>query len=139
MERMTTREWQQAFEAGEFNSPSVTTQIRAGWYDWFCRDTALAKKTQRMGGIIKKVRDGGKIDLDKTYVWFKNNCPLVGPLYDDFRIADRESGETLITICCDDKRSSCKYEVWGSENGFDGPLIGFKDSRELVKWLNAAE
>lgn len=137
-DRMTTRQWQEAFAAGKFDSPDRRTQCEAGWYDWFCKDTSLANKTLRMGNIIKKVKDGGKVDLDATYVWFKNNCPLCGPLYDDFRFADIETGDVVFTICIDDKREQFKYSVWGRANGFDGPIIGFKDSRELVKWLNEA-
>lgn len=137
--RMTVREWQQAFAAGKFDSPGVRTQCEAGWYDWFCKDASLANKTKRMGRIVSRVKDGGKVDLDRTYVWFKNNCPLYGPLYDDFRFADIETGDVVFTICIDDKREEFKYSVWGRANGFDGPLAGFSDSRKLVAWLNSSE
>ena len=138
-ERKTTRQWQEAFAAGEFDASDVRTQIEAGWYDWFCKDESLARKTQRLGRIVAKVRDGGKVDLDATYVWFKNNCPICGPLYDDFRFADIKTGDVIFTVCVDDKREASKYSVWGRANGFDGPIIGFSNSRDLVKWLNQAE
>jgi len=44
-------EWIQSFNAGEFDSRDRTTQIKAGWFDWFCRDTSLANKTKLMGNI----------------------------------------------------------------------------------------
>ena len=139
MNQMTVREWQKAFAAGEFDGADVSTQCKAGWFDWFCKGTSLVRRTQRMGKIVAKVKDGGKVDLDGMYVWFKNNCPLCGPLYDDFRFADIETGDVHMTICIDDVREEFKYSVWGRANGFDGPIIGFSNSRELVKWLNTAE
>ena len=49
------------------------------------KDTSLTNKTKKMGNIIKQIKPGGKVDLETSYVWFKNNCPINGPLYDDFR------------------------------------------------------
>jgi hypothetical protein len=42
----------------------------------------------------------------------------------------------MFTIAIDDKRSDSKYEVWGRKNDFNGPLIKFDNSRDLVNWLN---
>jgi len=136
MDNISIAEWQNSFLNGEFDNPNVRTQIKAGWYDWFCKDTSLANKTKKMGNIIVKINCGGKVDLNNWYVWFKNNCPIMGPLYDDFRFADRETGDVQFTIVCNDKRTNHRYEVWGRHNNFEGPIIGFDSSRELVKWLN---
>ena len=138
VDRISVREWKVAFNNGEFDAADLDTQIDAGWYDWFCKDTSLKNKTKKMGNIVKKVKDGGRINLDTSYVWFKNNCPCVGGLYDDFRFADIETGNVIYTICIDDDRSDFKYEVWGRDNNFDGMLAGFNTKKELVDWLNNA-
>ena len=138
VDRISVREWQAAFNNGEFDAADLDTQIDAGWYDWFCKDTSLKNKTKKMGNIVKKVKDGGRINLDTSYVWFKNNCPCVGGLYDDFRFADMETGNVLYTICIDDDRSDFKFEVWGRDNNFKGMLAGFNTKKELVDWLNNA-
>lgn len=132
------KEWIVDFLAGEYDSKDFDTQVKAGWYDWFCKDTSLANKTKRMGSIIKQLKAGGKVDLDNWYIWFKNNCPMVGPLYDDFRLADLKTGDVQFTICIDDKRAKARYEVWGRRNEFKEPIVGFNSSRELIKWLNTA-
>ena len=137
-DQMNVREWQVAFNNGEFDAPDLDTQCDAGWYDWFCKDTSLKNKTKKMGNIVKCVKDGGRINLDTSYVWFKNNCPCVGRLYDDFRFADLETGNVLYTICIDDDRSDFKYEVWGRDNNFKGMIVGFNTKKELVNWLNNA-
>ena len=134
--------WIDAFLTGTFDSADVQTQIKAGWYDWFCKDSSLAAKTKRMGNIIKDVKSGGKVDLTNWYVWFKNNCPLNGPLYDDFRFADIETGEVQFTIQIDCCWNLKKYVVWGRrEPGApfqnDKPLFETDSVRELKNWLNS--
>ena len=143
MKDINVFEWIGMFTTEQFTSNDVKTQIGAGWYDWFCKDASLRNKTYRMGNIIKQIKSGGKVDLQNWYVWFKNNCPLNGPLYDDFRFADLKNGNVMFTIqidCCWNKH---KYTVYGrkpTENGyttfFDDPLFETDSSRELVKWLN---
>lgn len=132
----SVREWQVKFNLSGFDNPDRRTQIEAGWYDWFCRDTSLANKTKRMGKIIKQVKDGGKVNLDTMYVWFKNNCPLNGPLYDDFRFADRVTGDVQFTIQIDCCWNDYRYSVYSRRTGFETPAFETNSSRELVKWLN---
>lgn len=129
-------EWIQRFKSGEFDKPDTTTQIKAGWFDWFCRDSSLANKTIKMGNIIKQINAGGKVDLETSYVWFKNNCPLNGPLYDDFRIADIENNNNLLVVQIDCVWNDSKYTVFERLDGFEKPVLQTDSSRELVKWFN---
>ena len=140
MDRLRLFRWIDEFMEGNFDADDVKTQIKAGWYDWFCKDSSLANKTKKMGNIIKQVKRGGKVDLENWYVWFKNNCPLNGPLYDDFRFADLETGEVQFTIqldCCWNKK---KYVVYGrtpdGEFHSDEPLFETDSVRELINWFN---
>lgn len=130
------RTWIESFNKGDFDSKDLQIQIKAGWYDWFCKDESLANKTKRMGNIVKQFKDGGKLNLDKIYVWFKNNCPLAGTLYDDFRIADIESGDTLFTIQINCFREEKRYTVYGKKNDFDTSLFNTDSIKELVSWFN---
>lgn len=129
-------EWIQRFKSGEFDKSDTTTQIKAGWFDWFCRDSSLANKTMKMGNIIKQIKAGGKVDLEKSYVWFKNNCPLNGPLYDDFRFADIENNNNLFVVQIDCVWNDSKYTVFERLDGFEKPVFQTDSSRELVKWFN---
>jgi len=129
-------EWIQRFKSGEFDKPDTTTQIKAGWFDWFCRDSSLVNKTIKMGNIIKQIKVGGKVDLETSYVWFKNNCPLNGPLYDDFRIADIENNNNLFVVQIDCVWNDSKYTVFERLDGFEKPVFQTESSRELVKWFN---
>jgi len=85
-DQKTTAQLLEAWKNGEFVADDCATQIAAGWYDWFCHDTSLAAKTKRLYAKAAKVIEldraskSPKIDPDKTYTWFKNNCPLMGHL-----------------------------------------------------------
>jgi hypothetical protein len=139
--RINVLAWIDRFNNGDFDKEDVKIQIEAGWYDWFCKDSSLLRKTQRMGRIIAKINQGGKVDLANCYVWFKNNCPLNGPLYDDFRFADLETGEVQFTIQLDCCWNNHKYVVWGrrekgKEFNHDKPLFETDSVKELVEWFN---
>lgn len=140
-DRISINEWINKFLSGEFDSQDVRVQIQAGWYDWFCKDSSLVNKTKKMGNIVRQVKRGGKVNLDDWYVWFKNNCPLNGPLYDDFRFASLETGDVQFTIqinCCWNKH---RYSVYGrtpsGEGHWDEPLFESDSLKDLVKWLNS--
>ena len=128
--------WIQRFNTGEFDKPDTKAQIEAGWFDWFCRDSSLANKTKKMGNIIKQIKTGGKVDLETSYVWFKNNCPLNGPLYDDFRIADIDNNNNLFVVQIDCVWNDSRYTVFERLDGFEKPVFQTDSSRELVKWFN---
>lgn len=133
---VSIKTWIENFDKGEYNSPARHIQCLAGWYDWFCRDSSLAGKTQKLGTKLKQIAKSKKIDIEKQYVWFKNNCPLAGPLFDDFRIVDQESGNTVYTII---PRSGFtgKAEVYGRENDFQEPIVS-GTWRDVVKFFNEA-
>lgn len=136
MREFNLNQWIEKFNKGDFNDPSFDTQCKAGWYDWFCNTSSLANKTKKLGTNLKQIIKSKKLNPEKQYVWFKNNCPMVGRLYDDFRIADIETGETVYTITpksgfdCDNGLGS----VWGNENKFDEPL--FEGTwKEIKNWF----
>jgi len=117
--------WVEKFDAFEFSDPHFDTQIKAGWYDWFCNDKALAGKTKSLGKKLKQIMKSPKVNCETSYVFFKNNCPMNGSLYDDFRICDIKSGDVIWTITphCGHASKKGVAEVWGKENKFDGPII----------------
>jgi len=57
------------------------------FYDWFCNDKTLEKRMKALVPKLKFLVKEGIINGDTNYAWFKNNCPLIGSLYDDIRIS----------------------------------------------------
>jgi hypothetical protein len=103
------------------------------FYDWFCKDSSLRIRAERlMPKVIKFIKANPDLDLEKHYVFFKNNCPLAGPTYDDFRICDLKTGNVVFTVVPTSSHSG-KAEIWGSVNGFDSPLQVADQYSELFK------
>lgn len=140
MRKIPLRVWQKKYAGGDFNSNDFDTMCKAGWYDWFCSDESLKGILNKMAPIVIKLQNSSKVNLDTMYVWFKNNCPMVGPLYSDIRISDMQTGDVIFTINIDSeynrKQYNAKYVVYGRENDFNEPLYTCNDARKLVKWLN---
>lgn len=134
IEEINIKTWIDMYDKGYFEDPSYQTQVRAGWYDWFCKDSSLANKTKVLGKKLKQIADSSKIDKEKQSVWFKNNCPISSPLYDDFRISDIDSGDTIYIIVPRYSYTG-KAEVWGCENKFAEPLVS-GTWRDVVKFFN---
>jgi hypothetical protein len=95
------------------------------WYDWFCRENSLKRKGEALLKKLKVIASSNKFDNDKCYVFFKNNCPCVGNLYDDFRICDKETGDVLYCVVPKSgfKRDEGRAQVYGIDNDFKEPLV----------------
>jgi hypothetical protein len=98
--------------------------IDAGWFDWFCEDYELKSRLDAMFPKVKQLAVSSKIDINTMYVFFKNNCPGRGDLYDDFRFCDIETGDVVYTVtpASGHTRDKGLAEVWGEENSFDRAL-----------------
>jgi hypothetical protein len=121
-ETVSLRQWLINCDKGMYESTDIDTQIAAGWYDWFCTDKSLSKRLAAMVPKIRRICTSKKVDLDNSYIFFKNNCPCVGEIYDDFRICDIKTGDVIYTITPKSGHAPGNAEVYGRENKFDGPL-----------------
>lgn len=100
------------------------------FYDWFCKSKSLRNKAESLMTKARKFVKLKNIDMDKNYIWFKNNCPCVGSLYDDFRIASCGTGDVLYTVVPRSGHNGL-CEIWGQENDFKEPIL------EAKNWTDA--
>jgi hypothetical protein len=130
----TLYEWTKDWYAGKFSGTDRQTQCEAGWYDWFCKEASLAGRLKKLAGIVVKIANSPRIKND-WYVWFKNNCPCVGPLYDDIRISSPKERDNEFVITVNDKREDAPVCVYAPSNDYKEPV--FKGTRrEVIKWFN---
>ena len=121
----TLREFITNYENGAYDNPSMDTMIAAGWYDWFCDDRSLKRRLDKLFPKVKQLARSSKINMDTMYVFFKNNCPGYGSLYDDFRLCDIKSDDVIFTVvpASGHKVNKGQAELWGRENSFNGALV----------------
>lgn len=109
------------------------------WYDWFCTTNALNNRGKVLLQKLYQIRKSTKFDSEKTYVFFKNNCPCNFGLYDDFRICNIESGEVLYTVIPSMKDSDKAHaELWGLDNNFNEPIV-YGTWKDIKDWFLKCE
>ena len=136
-DNMSVRQWQEKFRAGAFDAKDRYTQCMAGWYDWFCQDNALAGRLKKIGRVVMGVTD--PFIMDNFYVWFKNNCPVAGPLYDDVRF-EPLSGECdgkYFVVALDSPHERAKWALVTERYGFDAPEFECGNIRDMVRYINS--
>ena len=135
-ENISVRQWQTMYRMGSFNGKDRSVQIEAGWYDWFCRDESLAGRLKQLAPVVLGITD--PFILDNYYVWFKNNCPLNGPLYDDVRFEplSGERGGNYFLVIKDSPHEKAKWVLYTERYGFQEPEFQCGNIREMVRYVN---
>lgn len=139
METRTIREWQIQYARGDFNTNDFNTMCAAGWYDWFCKEEQLKSRLDKMAKIIMQLQTSDRIDIDKMGVYFKNNCPVNAPTYDDFRLyyinGNRNEYVVEMLSTCVKQRYKNNYAIFHCSN-WSKPVYICRTSTEVVRWLN---
>lgn len=139
---MTAAKFLERFAKGDFKNPDVSIQVEAGWFDWHCRENSLAVKTRILAKKLKSISKTDKFDFDTAHVYFKNNCPVIGSIYDSILVLDTDTNEVMFTIIPrriikdDSMKPKCIAEVYSSENNFKEPMAA-GTWHDVRKWFVA--
>jgi hypothetical protein len=117
MKNYTAKQQIDAFREGKYLDENECFYF----YDWFCKDSSIERKSKGLMSKAIKFAKKYNIDLDKNYIWFKNNCPIGGRLYDDFRFSNVETHDVLWTVSPCEGRNGMS-EAWSSINNWETPI-----------------
>ena len=123
-----------AFREGKYLDSNGKESGCFNFYDWFCEDTSLRAKADRLFKLTEKIVHALRIDIEKHYVFFKNNCLVSGILYDDLRICDIETGDVIWNIT-PKSGNSRKAELWGIENAWKGAIFIADTPTDLLQMM----
>ena len=145
----TVRDWSIAKVVDIETNLYTTDELHDFFYDWFCSDKALTNKSKKLLGnlrsIVRENRMGVRFDPEQTRVFFKNNCPGLGNLYDDFRICERsDAGDVIYTVvpASGVRIHSGKSEVWGkhpSVNNGEFACLVYGDWEDVKRFFRGSD
>jgi hypothetical protein len=123
-----------AFREGKYLNSEGKESSYFNFWDWFCKDKALKAKADRLFKLTELFVRAMNVDLEKHYVFFKNNCPMCGPLYDDLRICSIDERKVIWNLTPKSGHSG-KAELWGAANEWKGPIAIADNPTELLKLI----
>jgi hypothetical protein len=126
----------EAFKAGRIIDTHGNENDCFNFYDWFCKSSSLERKSKKLYRAAIRFCKEMNIDLESHNVFFKNNCPMFGPLYDDFRICDLEEGNVVYNVTLKSGHSG-EAEVYSRDHGFNEPVYQAPTMTEIYKQLAA--
>ncbi|NBU48325.1 MAG: hypothetical protein EBS34_12990 [Flavobacteriales bacterium] len=132
MTKINLKQQLEAFDQGIILDSEGNENDCYNFYDWFCKDEALKGRATKLFKQVKRWAKFRNTDTEKVYVFFKNNCPVFGSLYDDFRICDLESGDVIWTVTAKSGHTG-QAEVWGRLNNFQEAIAVGKNLNEIYK------
>lgn len=135
-EHISVCQWQERFRAGAYESKDLKVQCAAGWYDWFCRDEALAGRLKKISRVVMGITD--PYILDNYYVRFMNKCPVVGGLYDDVcfePLSGNRDGKYFV-VSLDSPYENRRWTLFTERYDFGAPEYGCENVRDMVKYID---
>lgn len=135
--RISIREWQQKYTNGEFASPDLTTQHRAGWHERLDNPYYLAEKLKKLARIVMGIKD--PFILDHYNVQFNVACHLTGVWNGEiyFDPLEVEQGDSRFSIMVDSPHEDKMYALYTERGGIYEPELSCKDRQVLITYLNA--
>jgi hypothetical protein len=122
----------ESFANGIYLDSDGTESHCFNFYDWFCEDSELEDKANELFTETAIFVEKFEIDLNNHYVFFKNNCPMSGDLYDSFSICEVESGNVVYWVTPKSGHTNMA-EICGKANNFEEPLYSGHTISEIYE------
>ena len=135
-DELSVRQWQERFRAGVFDSRETAVQREAGWWNWHCRDDALAGRLKRIAPVITGIES--PLILDHCTVWFANERTENKLLYDSvrFELLNGPINKVLFMVDFNDPRQPDKWSLYTKRFGFHAPEFCCSHVRDMTAYID---
>lgn len=133
---LSVRQWQDRYRAGAFDGKSAAVQREAGWWNWNCREDAVAGRLKRIAPVIMGIES--PLILDHCAVWLINERTENKLLYDSARF-ERLGGpinDLLFMVNFNDPRLPDQWALYTKRFGFHAPEFCCSHVRDMTEYVN---
>lgn len=108
-----------------------------GFFDWFCKESSLRGRATRLAAAVRSFLKKNMLFSipDDAYVFFKNNLPYTGNLYDSFAISSADGG-VIVWVAPRNKDGVAELAYKGHGFKMGEKSFSFSSYRELCKFVN---
>lgn len=135
-DEITVRQWQENYRTGAYRSKDVDIQRGAGWWNWNCRNDALAGRLRLIAPVIMKLNE--PFILDHYCVWFVNEGKWREAIYDSVRFEPLDGGPDDVKFFKVDFRNPKEPDKWTlytKRFGLHSPEFGCGHVDEMVTYI----
>lgn len=138
LDEFSVRQWQEKYQAGAFKDKDIDTQRAAGWWNWRCRDDALAGRLKLIAPVVMGIEE--PFILDNYAVMLMNDTGRDKLMYDRvwFQPLDGETGDIeafRVEFRSPDEED--RWTLYTERFGFHAPEFGCGHVRDMVQYITA--
>ena len=131
---ISIREWQSQYRAGAYSGKDRITQIAAGWYDWTCRDEALAGRLKRFSALLSGITE--PYILDNFCLRLRNIYPPVGPRYDVVEFTALAGGTVIFRVLRNCPLERKRWTLYSERVGDKTPEFSCESTVRMAAYIN---
>lgn len=135
-DQMTVRQWQETYRAGAYKSRDADIQQAAGWWDWECRNDALAGRLKKIAPVVMRIKE--PLILDGYSVWFSTHRSDRKSLYDNvqFEPLDRAKQDGFFMIYIGNADEQSRLTLYTRRYGLHAPEFGCERTCEMIQYIS---
>lgn len=135
-ETVSVRQWQELYQAGAYDSKDADVQQAAGWWNWHCRDSAMAGRLKRLAPLVLGIT--APFILDNYTVWFTNERGNRRLIYDSirFELLDGPRGRKFFMVDFQNPRELIKWTLYTERFGLYTAEFGCSHVRDMIQYID---
>lgn len=133
---ISVRQWQENYRSGAYDSKDVEVQRSAGWWNWHCRDDALAGRLKKAAPLVLGIK--APFILDNYTVWFTNERGGHRLIYDSvrFEMLAGSRSKNFFMVDLNHPQEQVKWTLYTQRFGLYTAEYGCAHVRDMVQYID---